>query len=216
MVFRIKIMARSPKNIVKKQSTTVPPSTVPPPLNPPPKDIKPILKEPSSSMAIKTPATRTPAPATRTPTPAKCSPVTTIKKPKKPISDDEEDNGDEGQYYDLFMDIITKELPEVNEVSNDVNVRYTVTDFQEDIVCVIADIYETCNFLVVPDQEMITAIANLKIKDKKLQSEFIYGKMGGMSDSKKSCHEKIKEYTQIIRKNEWNQICDKWGAMKLE
>lgn len=203
MVFRIKIMARSPKNTTKKQQSTA----VPPPLNPP-KEVKSILKE-TSSMAIKTPATRPPAPATR-------PPVTTIKKPTKPSLSDDEDNGDEGQYYDLFLDIITKELPEVNEVSNDVNVRYTVTELQEDIVCVIADIYETCNFLVVPDQEMITAIAKLKIKDKKLQDEFVYGKMGGMTDSKKSCHEKIKEYTQVIRKNEWNQICDKWGDMKLE
>lgn len=213
-------MARSPKNNTATKSSTVPPARkdgdkpIPPPLKPPQNEVKSILKESSSSMAIKTPATR--QSATHQPPASVRPPVTTIKKPKKPILSDDEENGDEGQYYVAFEDIITKELPEVNEVSNDVNVRYTVTEFQEDIVCVIADIYETCNFLVVPDQEMITAIAKLKIKDRKLQDEFIYGKMGGMSDSKKSCHEKIKEYTQIIRKNEWNQICDKWEEMKLE
>ena len=86
---------------------------------------------------------------------------------------------------------------------------------QDDIVCIIADIFETYNYLVIPDQEMLQKIATDKITDSKLKNEFIFGKEGGMNNSKLSCHEKIKEYSKFIRKSAWDNIINKYSQMEV-
>jgi hypothetical protein len=165
-------------------------------------EIKPILKESSSSSMKIAPRKQ-----------ALSSKVE--KKPpcKKKMS---VECVDEEEYEELFIDIVRKELPKVNEISQDSNVRYTVSDFQDDIVCVISDIYETCNYLLIPDQEMLSQLAKEKIDDKDLQALFVYGKDGGMMNSIKSCHEKIKDYSMHVRRKNWDDMCDKFSKIDVD
>jgi len=217
-------MARSPKVTTKTTTTS---KEV--------KPLKPILKEtsPSTSMAIVTKATsvrqspldgRTKLPPGGEPRqsrnresppgggpkrPPGGEPRTATKKQVHPPGGGpKEDDIDEGIYYTLFEETVQKELPKVDS-------EYTVEFLQEDIVCIIADIFETYNYLVIPDQDMLQKIATNKITDNKLRNDFIFGKEGGMHDSKLSCHEKIKEYSKFIRKNAWDNIIDKYSKMEV-
>ena len=206
-------MARSPK--VTKTTKEV-------------KPLKPILKEttttPSTSMAIVSKPSkdsgRESPPGGGPNRPPGGEPRTTTKKQvhppggeprtttKKQAHSPKEEDIDESIYYTLFEETVHKELPKVDS-------EYTVEFLQEDIVCIISDIFETYNYLVIPDQDMLQKIANNKITDSKLKSDFIFGKEGGMNDSKLSCHEKIKEYSKIIRKNTWDNIMDKYSKMEV-
>jgi hypothetical protein len=203
-------MARSPK-VTKK----ITPAEVKPPL-------KPILKE-STSMTIVSRASNSSVvkESTTTKRPPGGEPQT--KRPpggepktKRPSAPKEEDI-DESIYYNLFEETVEKELPKVDAVdlvNKDPN-KYYVSDLQDDIVCIIADIYENYNYLVIPDQDMLLKIASSKITDNKSRTDFIYGKEGGMKDSILSCHEKIKEYSNIIRKSKWDGIIDKYSKIQV-
>jgi len=104
---------------------------------------------------------------------------------------------------------VEKELPKVGTIAGE---EYSVEYLQDDIVCIIADIFETYNYLVIPDQEMLQKIATNKIGDSKLRNEFIFGSEGG---GKLSCHEKIKEYSKLIRKSAWDNIITKYSQMDV-
>ena len=193
-------MARSPKVTTKTTTTSKP--------------LKPILKEttpppPSTSMAIvskpSTTAGRESPPGGGPKRPPGGEPKQR-KQPPLPKGDDI----DEDIYYTLFEETVEKELPKVGTIFD--GEEYTVEFLQDDIVCIIADIFEKLNYLVIPDQEMLQKIATNKIGDSKLKNEFIFGKEGG---SKLSCHEKIKEYSKFIRKSAWDNIITKYSQMDV-
>ena len=192
-------MARSPKQTPQRKD-----DAGPPPIRPPTKEVKPILKD-SMKIAARPPVS--PIKSAPKPTPAakpKPSPIKPVcaKPAAKPVCADIEED-----YERIFIDLVGT-LPKVDQVSQDPEKRYTVEEFQEDIVCIIADIYETCGYLVVPDQEMLMDLAKTKIDGKSLQTLFVYG-----NETTKSCHEKIKEYTQHVRKREWDGMCDRFSKM---
>ena len=77
-------------------------------------------------------------------------------------------------------------------------------------MCIIDEIYEKSNYLVVPDTDMIQKIAQLKIpNDKKLQNEFIFGTDKNMDGG---VYSTIKKYTDPIRKNQWANIEHKYSS----
>ena len=211
-------MARSPKVTTKTTTTSKP--------------LKPILKEttpppPSTSMAIVSKPSRESPPGggpkrppggepkqRKQPPPAgKESPPGGGPKQRKQPPLPKGDDIDEDIYYTLFEETVEKELPKVGTIFD--GEEYTVEFLQDDIVCIIADIFEKLNYLVIPDQEMLQKIATNKIGDSKLKNEFIFGKEGGMHDSKLSCHEKIKEYSKFIRKSAWDNIITKYSKMEV-
>ena len=213
-------MARSPK--VTTKTTTATKEVKP---------LKPILKEttpspPSTSMAIVSKPSTTagrespPGGGPKRPPggepkqrkqPGRESPEP--KQRKQPPAT-KEDDIDENIYYNLFEETVQKELPKVDGNTDGAG-EYSVEYLQDDIVCIIADIFETYNYLVIPDQEMLQKIAMNKIGDSKLKNEFIFGSEGGMHNSKLSCHEKIKEYSKFIRKSAWDNIIDKYSKMDV-
>ena len=196
-------MARSPKQTPQRKD-----DAGPPPIRPPTKEVKPILKD-SMKIAARPPVSPIksapkPTPAAK-PKPSPIKPVCakpTAKPTTKPACADIEED-----YERVFIDLVGT-LPKIDQVSQDPDKRYTVEEFQEDIVCIIADIYETCGYLVVPDQEMLMDLAKTKIDGKSLQTLFVYG-----NETIKSCHEKIKEYTLQVRKREWDGMCDRFSKM---
>ena len=198
------------------------------------KPLKPILKEttatpppPSTSMAIVSKPSRESPPGggpkrppggepkqRKQPPPAgKESPPGGGPKQRKQPPATKGDDIDEDIYYTLFEETVEKELPKVGTIFD--GEEYTVEFLQDDIVCIIADIFEKLNYLVIPDQEMLQKIASNKITDSKLKNEFIFGKEGGLHDSKLSCHEKIKEYSKFIRKSAWDNIITKYSKMEV-
>jgi hypothetical protein len=201
-------MARSPK-VTKTTTKEV-------------KPLKPILKDttsttPSTSMAIVSKPIRESPPGGGPKRPPGGEPKQRKqalppggepKQRKQPPPPGGGDDIDESIYYNLFEETVQKELPKVDD-------EYSVEYLQDDIVCIIADIFETYNYLVIPDQEMLQKIATNKITDSKLKNEFIFGKEGGMHNSKLSCHEKIKEYSKFIRKSTWDNIIDKYSQMEV-
>ena len=131
----------------------------------------------------------------------KKEPKSILKEPKciskesetsKIDADNEEDDDD--YYHNFFFKLVEKELPVTDE-------EYPYQHLQDDIVCVIADIYEKSGYLVVPDSETVMKIAKMKIKDSKTQNEFIFG---NDKDSGSSIYSVIKKYTDVIRQEQWS------------
>ena len=209
-------MARSPKTpSLKPSAVPLRPSPPPPSSSASAVPLKPILKETSlpaiGSMTIR------PLPIVR---PLGGEPVKkTDVRPlggepvkKQSVKKTEEEEDDE-YYYNIFEDIVMNELPKVDcdsqKIKDNWKELYPMDHLQDDIVCVITEIYEDCGFLVIPDQELILKIAKAKIQDKKVQNEFIYGKDN--DDSVQSIYTKIQEYTQAVRKSIWDDIANKYS-----
>jgi hypothetical protein len=181
-------MARSPKAIVK---TTKPVTATPKVTTKRDMPLKSILKEAGGGERSNKTVTET-----------------TLLKGDNNVDDAEE------YYYKVFNDLV-RDLPKVDENSTNPDIKYTVSEFQDDIVSIIADINDSCKYLVIPDQDMLLKIVGEKITDSKLRNEFIYGKEGGMNNSKLSCHEKIKQYSFNVRKNHWDDIINKYSKIEM-
>lgn len=137
-------------------------------------------------------------------------PTTTTKKDSSKSSSATADKAedDDEYYHDIFFDIVSKDLPLVKTVEG--KDAYPYEHLQDDIVCVIDDIYEKSGYLVVPDTDMIQKIAQLKIpNDKKLQNEFIFGTDKNMDGG---IYSTIKKYTDPIRKDQWASIEHKYSS----
>ena len=171
------------------------------------KIIKSILKEPkpkkepvqkASSKKAESPPQLIPIPKTT----KKDSKVSSISTDKSPTGEE-----DDEYYHDIFFDIVSKELPLVKTAGG--TDAYPYEHLQDDIVCIIDEIYEKSGYLVVPDTDMIQKIAQLKIpNDKKLQNDFIFGTDKNMDGG---IYSTIKKYTDPIRKNQWAEIEHKYG-----
>ena len=176
-------MAKSPKT-----STTKPKGDM--------KIIKSILKEPKQPVRT---SKKAESPPQLIPIPK------TTKKDCKATTDKAEE--DDEYYHDIFYDIVSKELPLVKTGGG--SDAYPYEHLQDDIVCIIDEIYEKSGYLVVPDTDMIQKIAQLKIpNDKKLQNDFIFGTDKNMDGG---IYSTIKKYTDPIRKNQWAEIEHKYS-----
>ena len=188
-------MTRSPKQPHKRDG-----DGGPPPIKAPLGEIKPILKD-GTSMKI-TPRSTVPVSPPKTKNNRGALPA---KKPR------DRDRDVEAEYEDLFMDIVMNELPKTDGT-------YSISNLQDDIVCVVEDIHKTCDYLVIPDQEMLLNVAKEKIDGKDQQMLFVYGRDGsytkdGAIEPLQSCHEKIRQYTMHVRRKDWDAICDKFSKM---
>lgn len=189
-------MAKSPKTITKPKDGDM-------------KIIKSILKEPKKEPR----ATKAESPPqliaipTKTATKPTTKTVTKNNDVKSSVNKAEPPHEEDDDYYhEIFFDVVSKDLPLVKTSGSD---AYPYEHLQEDIVCVIADIYENSGYLVVPDTDMIQKISQLKIpNDKKLQNEFIFGTDRNMDGG---IYSTIKKYTDPIRKSRWDQIERKYS-----
>ena len=128
-------------------------------------------------------------------------------EPKK--KEDDQVHDDDEYYINIFEDIVEKELPKVDSENPIVHFRYPIDHFQDDLVCIIAEIYENSGYLVIPDQELMMKIAKSKIDDKKKQTEFVYGEDSSNSDVE-SFYVTLQRYTQTVRKSMWDNIAKKY------
>jgi len=182
------------------------------------KELKSILKEPRREPRKEKlpPPTVAPTP-TPTSTPVQPEKIEEEEEEEEEEEDEEvdEEDGDDDYYHNLFYDIIKEELPEVNQNPADggKDSYYPYDHFQDDVVCVLAEIYENSGYLVIPDTDMVQKIAKLKIKDSKLQNEFIFGTDKNIDGG---IYSVIKKYTDPIRKSQWDNFEKKYSEEKEE
>jgi len=184
-------MAKSPKTTKPKEDSGM--------------KIKSILKEPKPMK--KEPARTSKKAESPSQLISNTRPTTTKKDGNKAsIAADKAEEDDE-YYHDIFFDIVSKDLPLVK--TGEGSDAYPYEHLQDDIVCIIDEIYEKTGYLVIPDTDMIQKIAQLKIpNDKKLQNEFIFGTDKNMDGG---IYSTIKKYTDPIRKNQWANIEHKYS-----
>lgn len=178
------------------------------------KELKSILKEPRREPRKE----KLTPPPTVAPTPTSTPVLQPVKSAEEKIEEEdgeedgevEEEDGDDDYYHNLFYDIIKEELPEVNQNPADAgkDSYYPYDHFQDDVVCVLAEIYENSGYLVIPDTDMVQKIAKLKIKDSKLQNEFIFGTDKNIDGG---IYSVIKKYTDPIRKSQWDNFEKKYS-----
>ena len=181
------------------------------------KELKSILKEPRREPRKE----KLPPPPTVAPTSTSTPVLQPVKSEEKideqdeeedelDEEDDEKEDGDDDYYHNLFYDIIKEELPDVNQNPADAgkDSYYPYDHFQDDVVCVLAEIYENSGYLVIPDTDMVQKIAKLKIKDSKLQNEFIFGTDKNIDGG---IYSVIKKYTDPIRKSQWDNFEKKYS-----
>jgi len=186
-------MAKSPKTTKQKEDSGMKIKSIL-------KEPKPTKKEPvRSSKKAESPPQLIPNPR-----PAKKDGKASTATADKATAAEEDDE----YYHDIFFDIVSKELPLVKTGGGSDD--YPYEHLQDDIVCIIDEIYEKSGYLVVPDTDMIQKIAQLKIpNDKKLQNEFIFGTDKNMDGG---VYSTIKKYTDPIRKNQWANIEHKYSS----